>query len=392
MQPVKAPSHIRGPVYYGAMDGLRGILAVCVAIYHTFWFSHINSTAFFNNGAVIIDLFFVFSGFLMYTLYHKRLSTPEQAATFLKRRFARLYPIHFVMLMVFVVFALARLWAHHVGLAQADPGEIVPFAAGSPDSVFNIFAHLTLTHAMGVTDSLTFNAPSWTISVEFFAYFVFVLMYMRMPPTKAWHFGLIAVGVGLIYFGLSLVKPDLNITYDFAFWRCLAGFYLGVLTAWSVENLRAKMVERNIEPSVGVMTALEFTALMTFVLFIIYMPGKMQFFVAPFAFFMVVAFAFDRGWVCRIFSWSPFLYLAKISYSVYMVHSIFAIVIYMFGSRLFPIITEPGNAYGDLLLVPYLLIVIGTSHFTWKYIERPGQKWIESWKLRRSERDIKTPA
>ena len=184
MTPKRASHTGRHPVYFGALDGFRGVLALCVAIFHTFWFTHINSSAFFNNGPVIIDLFFVFSGFLMFRLYHNRLSSEEEANRFLKRRFARVYPIHFFMLTVFIAFACVRLWAHKVGLSVQDPGEIMPFAKGSSDSFYNIIANLTLTHSMGVSDSLSFNPPSWTISTEFFAYFVFVLMFKSLVCPK----------------------------------------------------------------------------------------------------------------------------------------------------------------------------------------------------------------
>lgn len=387
MKTIAAPTHMRRATYFGAMDGMRGILAICVAIYHTFWFTHINSTAFFNNGTVILDLFFVFSGFLMYTLYHKRLGTPDEAKIFLKRRFARLYPIHFFMLLVFVAFACVRLAAHYVGLSTQDPGEVLPFHAGSSDSFWNILAHLTMTHSMGVSDSLSFNPPSWTISVEFFTYFVFVLMYLRFPPKNAMHFGFITIGIGLIYLALSRVKWDMNITYDLGFWRCLAGFYAGIVTAWVFERINIKR-EGKAPLSVAVMTGIECLTLMAFILFTIYMPGKLQFFVAPFAFVFVLTIAFGRGWVSWFFARPVFLYLAKISYSVYMVHAIFAMVFYMFGTRLFPQIMAEGGFAGDLFLVPYLSVVIVTSHFTWTYIERPGQKWLEGLNLKRKSSKI----
>ncbi len=389
MTPKRASHTGRHPVYFGALDGFRGVLAICVAIFHTFWYTHINDTPFFHNGPVIIDLFFVFSGFLMFRLYHNRLSTPQQASQFLKRRFARLYPIHIFMLGVFTAFACVRLWAHHAGLSVQEPGEIVPFAPGSLDSLYNIITHLTMTHSMGVTNGLSFNPPSWTISTEFFAYFIFILMFLRCPPSRVWHFCVITLIIGLTYYVLSRLKPNMDITYDLGFFRCLAGFFTGVVASWVFGRITQSALRAAVMPR-GLPTVLECIALGAFVCFVIYMPGKLQFFIAPFAFIFVLVFAFDGGLVSRFMGNRVFRYLAKISYSVYMIHAIFAVTFHMIGSRVFPDIMIPGTGAGDLFLLVYLAIVIGSSHLTYIYIERPGQKWIEAadlsrlWKRRRT--------
>lgn len=378
------------PQYFASMDGLRGVLAICVAVYHTFWYSSLNASPFFKNGAVIIDLFFVFSGFLMFYLYGHRLSTPEQASTFLKRRFARLYPIHIFMVGLFLLFALTRLFLHKVGIAHTEPGEILPFQEGATETIWSLIANIGLFQAMGMFDHLTFNPPSWTISVEIFTYAVFLLMFMYAAPKKLWHFGLIAVGVGVIYWALSGLKPNMNITYDYGFWRCLAGFYLGILVAWSYINLRAKFEAKNFQPSVMTMTVLEAATLFLFFWFILNMPGKGQFWVAPFAFMFALAFSFDRGLLSRFFALPPFLYLAKISYSVYMTHALFAMVFNAFGQMLFPQIMDPNSSAGTLYLIPYLASVIIFSHLTYLFIEEPGRKWLSAVTLGTKKSPAKT--
>jgi len=125
--------------YYAALDGFRGLLAVFVAIYHTIWISHPQTWSFFENGPVIIDLFFAFSGFLMWRLYSNRLETVDQAKAFMKRRFARLYPLHFFMTFVFLAFAIVRVLAHKMGFAEQTVGEILPFEAGASETWFSLF-------------------------------------------------------------------------------------------------------------------------------------------------------------------------------------------------------------------------------------------------------------
>lgn len=367
--------------YFASLDGFRGVLALMVAIHHSQWYSYMNYGSFINKGFVLIDLFFVFSGFLMFRLYSQNMETSAQAGRFIKRRFARLYPIHLFMLLVFTAFALARLLAHKMGLAETSPGEILPFEAGSAETIGTFISQLGLTHAMGLHDSLSFNWPSWTISVEFYTYFTFCALLLWGRPKAAWHFGLMAGLIGLIYWGLSQTASEMDITYDFGFWRCMGGFYTGVLGAWLYIKLksgdRADALFKGARAHV-----LEIFTLAAYFLFTAFCLGKLQFFVAPFALLFVLVFAFDRGFISRFMARSVFAYLAKISYSVYMVHAFIAVIFNMFASAIFTRLWgeewDHIGIWGDLYLIPYLVVVVCVSHLTWKFIEIPGGKLLRN--------------
>ncbi|MDB2438947.1 acyltransferase [Hellea sp.] len=381
--------------YFAALDGFRGLLALFVAIHHATWFSYLNYRTFINEGYVIIDLFFAFSGFLMFTLYAGKLTDKASCMNFMQRRFARLYPIHIFMLLVFLAFAILRVMVNKAGIAEHQAGEILPFMAGASEGWGALLSNLTLTHSMGLHDSLSFNYPSWTISVEFFAYFVFMALMVWMPPRKTWHFGLIAVGVAGLYFGLSRVKPNMDITYDYGFFRCLGGFFTGVIAAWTYQKLKSRPRPEK-APSVTLFTLAEIAIVTLSVAFIIYWQGKLQFFVAPVMFCFIMIFAHDRGLVSRFMSLPVFRYLAKISYSVYMVHVFIAIVFAIVGTRLFPDTIVAGDfntgLWGDLYNIPYLLCVIASAHFTWKYVEIPGGRFLRKLKWSKPEKKAIKPA
>lgn len=380
-------------VYFGALDGCRGVLALMVAIFHTPWASKINNTPFLNQGAVIIDLFFVFSGFLMFTLYRDRMKTKAQVKTFLWRRFARLYPIHVFMTLVFLAFAFFRIYAHQTGLSGHDAGEILPFQPGAAETGFSLLTNLSLTQALGFHESLTYNPPAWTISAEFFAYFTFAaLLFWFMPRTKL-HFIAISAAVLIIYAVLSRVKANMDITYDLAFWRCLAGFYTGVVGAEIYRRVKAApandLSSASQRPAKLREHALEIVTLTAYILFVIYMPGKLQFFIAPFALLFVLVFAFDKGIVSRVFMWAPFAFLAKISYSVYMVHVIIAIAADIFAAKFLPAVNgvrwHDSGLNGDLYLIPYLIAVIITGYLLQRFIEAPCAKVMGQWYKTRSK-------
>jgi len=366
------------PQYFAALDGFRGVLALMIAVYHTMWLSTINSTELFNNGPILVDLFFVFSGFLMFYLYDGHINTGAQGKAFIKRRIARIYPIHFVMLMVAVLYAFARIVAHWLGFATLTPGEILPFQPGAAETWQSFAAHLTLTQSMGLHDQLSFNIPSWTVSVEFWTYFVFLGMMVWARPKKPIHFMVIAALIAVNYYVLSGLKPDMNFHYDLGFWRCLGGFFTGVLVAY-IYRLALPGFKR-LDLNRWLATLIELVVLSIMVGFVIYFPGKAQFFIAPIAFIFVLGFAFDMGGVSRLMGTRPLRYLGRISYSIYMVHILVSLFFSIGAEMVFPKILGPAwnvtLIYGDLLMIPYLLIVITLSHFTYKYVEMPGRKAI----------------
>ncbi len=386
------------PKYFGALDGFRGVLAIMIAIYHTIWPTHFNSSDLFTNGPVLVDMFFVFSGFLMFYLYGAKIKTRADGIGFIKRRFARIYPLHFFMLIVFTLYACARVVAHAIGIANYEPGEILPFQPGAVESFGGFISHLTLTHSMGVNDALTFNPPSWTVSVEFWAYFVFVAMLLWARPFKNWHFALIAAGIAVLYFWLSRIKPNMDFHYDYGFWRCLGGFYTGVIAAYLYGKFAPLLLagQQKLSGRVfGVLASLnEMIVLSIMIVFVIFFPGKAQFFIAPVALLFVLVFAFDLGVISRFMATRPLQYIARISYSIYMVHVLISIFFSIFAERILPGLAGPNwNATevgGDLLLIPYLATVIFVAHFTYKYVEMPGRKAVLAYEFRPKLRKIFT--
>ena len=378
-KPAKVKAKLASRPYFAALDGFRGVFAILIAVHHTNWFSYLNYRTFINDAFFMLDMFFAFSGFLMFALYRTSLHSSLQAKSFIGKRFARLYPMHLFTFGLFFAFAIFRLWAHKVGLATQDPWEVLPFSPEAADNWWSALTNLTLTHSMGLNDSLSFNAPSWTISVEFFAYFVFAGLMLWAPPTKLWHFGLMVLGVAGSYMVLYHLKPNMDITYDYGFLRCLGGFFTGVLSAWVFAKVRVRQEAKEKPMTPKTASVLEITYLVICSVFIYFSGGALQFFAAPLIFGFVVLFALDGGYISKFMGLPVFRYLAKISYSVYMNHFFLAILFGVIGTRLFPGIVSGGDGsglVGDLYLIPYLAVVIVMSHFTYHLIEVPGGRWI----------------
>lgn len=367
-----------------ASDGLRGVLALLVAIYHVGWVNFPNTYVLTERASVILDLFFVFSGFLIFTLYAEKLADRSYpVGKFMLRRFARLYPLHFVTLMVFVLWTIVRGWLHMAGIADGDTP--ILFEANTPESLRNFLANLTFLNSVGLTDGLGFNAPSWTIGAEFMSYGVFAAA-MWVFGRRLWSAaGLVCVAifVGLLYAYLAASFTTMNISYDGGFTRCLAGFFLGVIVS-AVHQTRIFSIRRYA-------SLIEISTVSIFILFIVTARGTQQFMVAPFLFLFVIVFIQDKGILSRILSTRPLLFLGGLSYSIYLNHMIIAIgvdMVFRLGTGLVAPGLYDSIWVGTLVLVVYLTGVVGASVLTVRYVEYPARRWIlakmDRWQVTKS--------
>jgi peptidoglycan/LPS O-acetylase OafA/YrhL len=106
------------PLHFYTLDAIRGIAAIIVIVYHWQFFYYANDTwvqngvdkaalplypylsAIYNDGVVVVDLFFLLSGFIFFWLYADRIATRRiNFRKFMIFRISRLYPIHLVTLL-----------------------------------------------------------------------------------------------------------------------------------------------------------------------------------------------------------------------------------------------------------------------------------------------------
>jgi len=218
---------------FDALTSLRGIAALCTVLAHliVIWgdvFPPLQQGSLFRDFAVhtylFVDFFFVLSGFVMSHAYGRHFADAVRAGSymrFLRARFARVYPLHLLLLLVYVGLAT-------IGIKQAQE---------NPD--WSITAHLLLLHAMGFFNHTTWNQPSWSISVEWWTYIVFPF---AIPLARRYFSNTAAilalpVILGLFAF-LAMHFGSANLTVGFAFFRCLIGFCAGACLYAIVQQRR----------------------------------------------------------------------------------------------------------------------------------------------------------
>ena len=157
--------------HFVVLDGLRGVAALCVVIFH---FSEMviwdYSKLWIGHGFLAVDFFFCLSGFVVGYAYDDRIAKIG-LGKFLKARLIRLHP-----LVVFgSVLGLIAFYANPFGIT---PGY-------GPAKMALLFAASLLLIPFGVMkergDNLFgLNAPAWSLFWEYIANLVFGIVLYRM--------------------------------------------------------------------------------------------------------------------------------------------------------------------------------------------------------------------
>jgi peptidoglycan/LPS O-acetylase OafA/YrhL len=156
---------------FEVLDSFRGLCALFVVIYHLHISNSIAEIAFFRGSSIFVEFFFVLSGFVLAHGYAFR--TNLSFGAFLGARFFRLYPLHLFMLLVFILLELGKWSAlKFFGIAFNN------IAFSNDYALESILPNLLLLHAWTpYTNPLSFNTPSWSISIEFYTY---LLLYLSL--------------------------------------------------------------------------------------------------------------------------------------------------------------------------------------------------------------------
>jgi peptidoglycan/LPS O-acetylase OafA/YrhL len=117
------------------------------------------------EGWRAVDLFFCLSGFIFYWLYSKKIvSGATSFNEFFVLRFSRLYPLHFVTLMVAAAGQFLML------------GCFGSFFVYPNNDLYHFLLQLVFASNWGFEQGNSFNGPVWSVSVEVFLYALFFVV------------------------------------------------------------------------------------------------------------------------------------------------------------------------------------------------------------------------
>ena len=344
-----------------AHTGLRGFAALLVVAYHLqfgagYKLPFETATSFFSRCYLMVDLFFILSGFILCYVMNAELGiTLAQARTFLRDRFARIYPLHVFALMFLTAFTLAT--SALLALTGHGRQELGSFG--------DWLRQLLLLNAWRPAHT-EWNVPSWSISAEAFAYLLFPLLVTvwaarpRLTET--------AVLAGSLAFYL-LAGRSLDITVGLAPLRCLAGFGLGMVVFY-----HSAAVER-----VASLSLLQLGAI-AWILAALAMPLRDALIVPGFAALVFLTWT-DRGIIARWLSAEPLQWLGRLSYSVYLMHVPVNVAVWFVWARLEPRLHLDAAVSRVIFLCVMFGSVLAVASFTYAYVEKP---WRDRLRHRRT--------
>ena len=256
------------------------------------------------HGYVAVDFFFVLSGFIMcYTYLDSfRPVTWRALSNFLVKRVARLMPLH-----TFAVCAMLVLMTLSVTLAGHNV--FVDFVPQPRD----IVANLLMLPGLGVGRNL--NGPSWSVSTEFAAYFLFPLFVLGMfEGGRLARAAMIAVALLLLGY-IATLHPRLGLGSEdplHGVMRCFAEFVLG-MTAYRMyltPRIAAVLGSDRV-------LALLLLGCVACLLLQVDLPAALLF---P---FMVASAACNTGAVARLPGAAAAIFSRRGSCSIYLIHGPF---------------------------------------------------------------------
>ena len=348
---------------------LRGIAALLVVIFHfeivLVLFLPRDISRFFSKCYLMVDLFFIMSGFIIYHVYGEFFSRNIYKTTFnryIRARLARIYPLHIFTLILTIVLAVSQHFKW--------------------DEFFNLHAiptHILMLQSFGLHSIYTWNVPAWSISAEFAAYilfpvFSFAIYRFKMITPIVTSF-LIIFFYCLLAFKLSKGNAttgqyNLDQTYDYGYLRGIAGFFAGGL----IYQLYLKKIFYYLRADVILILlfALLFACLHFGVTDLVFIPVFLL---------LILSAAYNTGRVKRFLSNRFLQWLGDISYSIYLMQFPLMLLVIeslphfgIYWNGVYSLHLPYWEAAFSCIL--FLAALIGISALSYQYIEIPMRRLI----------------
>lgn len=365
--------------HYKALDSLRGIWCVIVAFVH--WPSGgVLMSPGFNISGMLVDLFFVMSGFLIASHYAERITDRRSMVRFGWLRIGRIYPLHALALLFMVGLELVSFIVDYATTgARGDSFTGARVVSG-------IFTNLLFIHQFGIHPGATWNAPSWSVATEMWVYLVFAVVTLFAGKLKYPIYGLLAVLCWIVLHHWS--QQGLYPTMQLAVFRGGMGFFIGTLLWRFMQWLDARPAGKPLPTAVW--TAIE-VVLMPIPVFLTLFAGN----TSPAAqaapivtAITIMVFALEKGAVSRLLQNPKLVYFGILSFSIYMIHWPLIVVVWGVVHALEAVtgmslhhVGHTGIPYlgstplaGDLWFIVFIIGVSVLAHMSYTYFEEPCRK------------------
>jgi len=350
--------------YLSAFTGLRFCLAIWVILHHLCnkgmmldaWASAALPgpvLSLIHSGYLAVQTFFVLSGFVLTRTYAPTVWNRRTLGRFATARFARVYPVYFLSLIVVSPFIIEMLlqpvWT---------PGQ----RAGL------VTTYLLMLQGWMGSLKVGWNTPAWSLSCEFVFYLCFPLLFTVLRNAR-WK----AISVALT---VAVVTPTF-LDHAGVPWSWKPFYYLPDFLA----GIAAARVFSLVEHSRAWRKRGYWLYIPALVLggWLIVHPhtvdgsmADLSSFLRPLNVALLVGFAIGGGWLARLLSTGAADLLGKASYSMYILH---IPILWWTGRYLVHGKWHPSRPVAGVV---YLTLVVVASALVYSWLEAPASVWIRA--------------
>ena len=379
-----------------ALTALRFLAAILVVLYHrgVFAIAAVSPLAArpAQIGFIAVGFFYTLSGFVLTIVYAQR---KMDRATFYFSRFARIYPLYLLALVLSLPGYLTKWHSGEVGVLQG---------AGAL-----ILAPLLL-QAWYPPTTLVWNGPGWSLSCEAFFYFIFPFLLPRFLKLEeksllpvvggCWMASLLPSFVFHLCNGWTSASVEVaqaaRIPTTFNYWMDLVSFHPLARTPEFLAGMAIGCLLIRERPSNAVRKGTILVAVSVALLFTTAATAEMipasilhNGLLLPVWLMLITGFYWG-GFPGRLLSVWPLVALGEISYAMYILQS--PVSGYL-GVALRPILHQSfiGQYPNLYALALYIIVLTMVSAFSYRYFEKPMRDFVNRrWQRARSRSAIPT--
>jgi peptidoglycan/LPS O-acetylase OafA/YrhL len=343
-----------------ALTGVRGVAAAIIVVYHygDVQLATGGTASYFRipYGYLIVDLFFMLSGYVMALTYREAFShlTGKAFATFLLKRVARLYPAYFVVGLFYLVKIAAGLSGDKLDMYSAWDwtGNLLMMTG------WGLYIHPVI----GV---------AWAASAEMGSYLLLPILMAFTLRKNTLVAGLAVLAAFVAIYAVSVSGRgsggSLDVVNGNSFYpllRAVAGFTLG-LAIFRFSGVVDRL-------SMAVQDTLILAILIGIVAVVMLSPTDLPLYVL---FIPLVALLSRDGRLALVlFGNAPVYRLGVISYSIYLIHPLFV----SFAVRTWRHFGQQEVVYIAAAAVCFAVIWL-LSELCYRMVEMPGRKAVVAW-------------
>lgn len=346
------PTLLKTKQHFEILDGLRGVAALCVVIFHFMEMVYLPDKNFIAHGFLAVDFFFCLSGFVIAYAYDDRMGRMG-ITEFFKSRMIRLHPL---VILGSVLGLITFLFDPFGGQADAySIGKVVLIFLAS---VFLIPFPVMEERAF---NNFGLNAPSWSLFWEYVANIVYAFILYRTPRRILWVlFCIAAITLAVVSYREGGLLGGWN---KDSFWdggaRILFSFLAGILI------YRANLILK---------TKIGFIGLAVLLILPFIMPdSKLNWLTQLLVVLLYFPLLVSLGAGAKLSKGLKKLcnFSGKISYPLYMTHYAF---IWMFGN--YYQAYKPNTQQLTLVIIAGTILLLGFGYLAMVVFDTPVRKFL----------------